>query len=286
MASEKRLNGTWKLLTGNFQAKLGLTIVVVFLLVATVEAIAGWGILMYDPVKINPGEAYLPPSLSHLFGTTNLGQDIFSQIIAGAPNDVLISFVVVSFACCVGGVLGSTAGYAGGIIDDLLMRVTDIFFAIPSIVLAVAISAILGPSLVNAMLALTVIWWPPYACLARSQALRLKNEHFIESARLSGIGTRRIVFRHILPVAAVPILVYATLDIGTVIIVYSGLAYLGLAVRPPYPDWGAMVARYQEFILSSPWMPLVPAIVILIVAAGFSMLGDGLREALQVEVGR
>lgn len=131
MASEKRLNGTWKLLTGNFQAKLGLTIVVVFLLVATVEAIAGWGILMYDPVKINPGEAYLPPSLSHLFGTTNLGQDIFSQIIAGAPNDVLISFVVVSFACCVGGVLGSTAGYAGGIIDDLLMRVTDIFFADP-----------------------------------------------------------------------------------------------------------------------------------------------------------
>ncbi len=286
MHSSNRFRRLQTLLSSNFQTKIGLGIVSVFLIVALVEAIAGWGILLYDPVKINPTEAYLPPSISHLFGTTNLGQDIFSQIIAGTPNDALISFVVVGFASFVGGILGSTAGYAGGIVDDMLMRVTDIFFAVPSIVLAVAISAILGPSLVNAMIALTVIWWPPYARLARSQALRLKNEHFIESARLSGIGTRRIVFRHILPVAAVPILVYATLDIGTVIIVYSGLAYLGLAVRPPYPDWGAMVARYQEFILSSPWMPLIPAIAILIVAAGFSMLGDGLREALQVEVGR
>jgi peptide/nickel transport system permease protein len=276
----------WKLLTKNAKTKLGLAIVTGFLLVAAVEAIGGYGILSYNPTQVDLSQAYHPPSFAHPFGTTNLGQDIFSQIIAGTPNDALISFLVVAIACSFGSVVGATAGYCGGIIDDLLMRITDIFFAIPSIVLAVAISAILGPNIVNATIALVVIWWPAYARLARSEALRLKTEHFVESARLSGLSTRSIVFRHILPVAASTILVYATLDIGTVIIVYSGLAYLGLVVRPPTPDWGAMVAWYQEFVLLSPWMPLIPAGVILIVAAGFGMLGDGLRDTLQVETGR
>ncbi|HKM78985.1 MAG TPA: ABC transporter permease [Candidatus Bathyarchaeia archaeon] len=276
----------WKLLTKNTQTKLGLIIVTGFLLVAVVEAIGGYGILRYNPTHIDVSQAYSSPSFTHPFGTTNLGQDIFSQIIAGAPNDALISFLVVAIACSFGSVVGATAGYSGGIIDDLLMRITDIFFAVPSIVLAVAISAILGPNIVNATIALVVIWWPAYARLARSEALRLKNEHFIESARLSGLSSRSIILRHILPVAASTILVYATLDIGTVIIVYSGLAYLGLVVRPPTPDWGAMVAWYQEFVLSSPWMPLIPAGIILIVASGFSMLGDGLRDALQLEIGR
>lgn len=254
-----------------------------FLAVVIAEVIGRYAILPYNPLKLFVGPPSSPPSLAHPFGTTIVGQDIFSQIIAGAPNDAMVSFFVVATSLTIGGLVGSIAGLRRGALEAVVMRLTDIFFAIPAIVLAMAITLDLGPGPVNVMIALAVIWWPPYARLARSEALKISGAYFIESAKLSGIKTRGLVFRHVLPICAIPLLVYATLDIGTVVIVYSGLAYLGLAVRPPYPDWGNMVALYQQYIVSAPWMSLIPAAIILLVAASFAILGDGLRSALQVE---
>ena len=280
-----KLASVRKLLGYNVETKIGFLMVICFLAVVLVELIGGYHILPYNPLIPFTGPPFSPPSSAHFFGTNNIGQDIFSQIIAGAPNDALISFFVVITALIFGGVLGAFAGLRKGIIDEALMRTTDTFFAIPAVVLAIAITMILGPSPADVMIALAVIWWPPYARLARSEALRISNMHFIESAKLSGLRTPKIVFRHILPIAITPLLVYATLDIGTVIIVYSGLAFLGLAVRPPYPDWGDMVARYQPYLIAAPWMPIIPAAIIVVVAAGFSLLGDGLRAALHTERG-
>lgn len=285
MIAQKRLKGLWELLASNIETKVGGTIVAVFLITVLAEAIGGFAILPYNPLRPLVGRPLQPPSLAHPFGTSNLGHDVFSQVIAGAPNDAMVSFFVVATALAIGAPLGAYAGVVGGVVDEILMRITDIFFAVPAIVLGIAITVILGPNPVNVMIALATIWWPAYARLSRSEALRLATTHYVEAARLGGLGNARIVRRHILPVITPQMLVYATLDVGTVVLAYSGLAYLGLAVRPPYPDWGDMVARSQEYILTAPWLPLIPALVILVIAIGFSLLGDGLRSALHKQRG-
>jgi peptide/nickel transport system permease protein len=280
------LKSFWRLITYNLETKVGFSIVALFVLTSIIEAIGGYRILPYNPLKTFVGKPFSPPSVLHPFGTTKLGRDLFSMIIAGAPNDALVSFFVVGFSFSVGGLLGAAAGYVGGILDELLMRITDTFFAIPALILGMAIAMILGPSPYHLMFALAIIWWPPYARLTRSEALRLANMPFVASAKLSGISGPRIVLRHIFVPVLSTLLVYATLDIGTVVLTYSGLSYLGLAVRPPYPDWGYLVAQYQEYIIYAPWLSLIPAGVIMVVAAGFSLLGDGIRGAIQAERGR
>lgn len=286
MALGPRLAGFRRLLSYNTETKIGATIAIWFIGTAVVAAIGGRHVLPYSPTAINIGDAFKGPSLSHPLGTNYIGTDVLSQIIAGAPNDAMVSFFVVGFAFIFGGLFGALAGYLSGWFDEALMRITDIFFGVPAIVLGIAIAVVLGPSPVNVMFALSIIWWPAYARLSRSEALKLSQANFVESARLSGISTGRIVLRHIYRIAIPTLLVYATLDVGTVVLAYSGLAYLGLAVRPPYPDWGFMVAQYQNYLFKAPWLALTPAVIIVIVAAGFSLLGDGLREALQREVGR
>jgi peptide/nickel transport system permease protein len=270
----------------NTGTKLGFAIVLVFVVTAVVEGIGGYGILPYNPIGINLQQEFARPSLQHPFGTNYIGTDLLSMIIAGAPNDAMVSFFVVGFSFIFGGILGALAGYRSGWIDEALMRVTDVFFAVPAIILGMAIAVVLGPSPTNVMVALGIIWWPSYARLARSEALKLSTMNFVESAKLSGIGTRRIVLRHIYRMAIPTLLVFGTLDVGTVVLAYSSLAYLGLAVQPPHPDWGFMVSQYQQFIFQAPWLPLIPAIVIVIVAGGFSLLGDGLKEALQKEMSK
>jgi peptide/nickel transport system permease protein len=277
---------SWRLLTFNLETKIGFVIVGGFVLTAIIEAIFGYKILPYNPIVPNISQKYLPPSPAHFFGTSDLGYDVFSRVVAGTPNDAMVSFFVVTVAFVSGGLLGSLAGLRGGWIDEALMRITDVFFAIPSLILAMAIAVILGANPVNLMIALALIWWPPYARLARSEALRLSGAHFVESAKLSGLSTLRIMVRHIFPIAATTLMIYATLDVGTLVLTYSGLAYLGFAVRPPFPDWGADVANFQQAIVSYPWLPLIPAAVIVVVAVGFSLLGDGLRGALRREYGR
>jgi len=286
MALKQNLSQVRRMITFNTETKIGATIAIIFVGTALVEAIAGRAVLPYSPTAIHINQAFEGPSLAHPLGTNYIGTDVLSQIIAGAPNDAMVSFLVVGFAFIFGGLFGAVAGYLSGWFDEALMRVTDIFFGVPAIVLGIAISVVLGPSPTHVALALAVIWWPAYARLSRSEALKLSQANFVESARLSGVNTGRIVFRHVYRIAIPTLLVYATLDVGTVVLAYSGLAYLGLAVRPPLPDWGFMVAQYQNYLFKAPWLALTPAIIIVVVAAGFSLLGDGLREALQREVGR
>ena len=265
------------------EARLGLSIVTVFLAVSVVIAIAGKSVLPYDPIRQNVGPILASPSLAHLFGTDNLGRDVFSRIVFATPNDLLVSVIVISSSFLVGIVLGGIAGFWGGILDEILMRSTDVIFAIPALILAMSIAVILGPGLVHMMYALMIIWWPPYARLARGEALQVSQKNFIEAAKTSGTSTLTILRKHLVPNILNPMLAYATLDIGTVVVVYAGLSYLGLSVQPPTPDWGAMVSAYQDYLISAPWLPLFPAIIIAAVVIGFSLLGNALRDAIETK---
>src|SRR5579885_2212109 len=253
-------------------AMVGFVIVAIFVIVALAEFVAqstGFLLAPYNPIKTNVGPQYAAPSLAHLMGTDNLGRDVFSRIITATPNDLGVSFTVIIFALCIGGIL-----------DEALMRVTDIVVAIPALVLAMSIALALGPGITNMTVALMIIWWPPYARLARGEALKIAHQNYIEAARLSGAGRSKIILRHVLPNISLTLLVYASLDIGTVILVYAGLIYLGLGIKPPYPDWGQMVSAYQDFMLSYPWLPFFPGLIIALGVIGFSLLGDGLKNTL------
>ena len=269
------------LLNYNNETKLGFLLVSAIVVSAIVIALAGDSVLPYDPIKQNVGPPLGGPSLQHLFGTDILGRDVLSRILSATPNDVFVSFVVVGVSLLVGALLGATAGYRGGLLDEALMRYTDIIFAIPALVLAISIGVILGPGIIHMMYALLIIWWPPYARLARGEALRVSHQNYIEAAKASGIGSIRILTRHVMPNILTPMLAYATIDIGSVVIIYAGLSYLGLSIRPPLPEWGAMVSAYQDYLVSAPWLPIFPALVIGIVVVAFSILGDGLRDAVE-----
>ena len=247
----------------------------------TLSDLLGIQITPYDPIQQNVGPALAPPSLVHFMGTDIEGRDLFSRIIVATPNDVAVSLIVVGVALAVGIVIGSVAAFRGGLLDEALMRFTDVIFALPALVLAMAIGVTLGPGVTNMMVALMIIWWPPYARLARGEALRVAHQNYIEAARLSGMGTTKILFKHVFRSILITMLVYATLDIGTVILVYSGLSYLGLSVRPPQPDWGEMVSSYQDYLITAPWLPVVPGFIIALGVIGFSLLGDGIRDALE-----
>ena len=276
-----RLQYVFELLTYNNETKLGFFFVAAIAIVAIGVGLTGDGLLPYDPIKQNVGPALGAPSLQHPFGTDILGRDVFSRMLYATPNDVFVSFVVVGVSLLVGALLGATAGYRGGLLDEALMRYTDIIFAIPALVLAISIAVILGPGIIHMMYALLIIWWPPYARLARGEALRVSHQNYIEAAKASGIGSSRILTRHVLPNILTPMIAYASIDIGSVIIIYAGLSYLGLSIRPPLPEWGAMVSAYQDYLVSAPWLPIFPALVIGIVVVAFSILGDGLRDAVE-----
>jgi len=256
----------------------GLLVIAV---IVTLSNLLGVQITPYDPIQQNVGPSLAPPSLVHLMGTDLHGRDLLSRIIVATPNDVAVSLAVVGVALAVGIIIGSVAAFRGGLLDEALMRFTDVIFALPALVLAMAIGVTLGPGVTNMMVALMIIWWPPYARLARGEALRVAHQNYIEAARLSGMGTAKILFKHVFRSIVVTMLVYATLDIGTVILVYSGLSYLGLSVRPPQPDWGEMVSSYQDYLITAPWLPVIPGFIIALGVIGFSLLGDGIRDALE-----
>lgn len=268
----------------NTGAMIGATIVAIFAITAIVVYVAGLlhiQVTPYNPLKQDVGPPLAPPSLKYLMGTDQLGRDVFSRIISATPNDFSVSLVVIAFSLIVGALIGTYAAFNGGLLDEALMRLTDVFFAIPALVLAMAIGIALGPGIQHMTIALMIIWWPPYARLARGEALKIAHQNYIEAARLAGSGRTRIILGHALPNITLTLLVYASLDVGTVILVYAGLSYLGLAVRPPLPDWGEMVSSYQDFMLSSPWLPFFPGLVIALGVIGFSLLGDGLRDSLE-----
>ena len=263
---------------------IGLIVVVAFVLtgvLVTICASLGIRITPYNPIQQNVGASLAPPSWNHFFGCDFLGRDVFSRVVASIPNDVIVSFAVVSVAIVVGALIGSLAGFRGGLLDELLMRFTDVIFSLPVLVIAMVIAVALGPGLTHMMIAMMVIWWPPYARMARGESLRVAHQNFIEAARFAGQRTIGILFKHVLPNISIIMLVYATLDVGTVILVYAGLSYLGLSVRPPLPDLGEMISSSQDYLITAPWLPIIPGLVIAVIVIGFSVLGDGLRDALE-----
>jgi peptide/nickel transport system permease protein len=223
----------------------------------------------------------------HIWGTDNYGGDIYSRIIWGAQEDLKIALSVVAVALSIGAVIGAASGYYGGKLDELVMRITDIFFAFPGLVLAMAIVMALGVrSLETISIALMITWWPTYARLVRGQVLSEREKLYIEAARSSGASDTRILFSHILPNTIQPVIVQATMDIGSVLLVAAGLAFIGFGPPIGTAEWGMMIARGQNYILSAPWMTLYPGLAILVTALAFNLVGDGIRDILDPKLRR
>jgi peptide/nickel transport system permease protein len=222
----------------------------------------------------------LPPSFGYPMGTDDLGRDIFSRVIHGSRLTLYIIVLVAIIAAPIGLAMGTIAGYAGGWTDAILMRITDIFLAFPKLILALAFVAALGPGIGNAIIAIAITSWPPYARIARAETLTVRNSDYIAAVQLMGASPFRIVLRHIMPLCLSSLIVRVTLDMAGIIIIAAGLGFLGLGAQPPLPEWGAMIASGRRFILDQWWVAGMPGIAILVVSLGFNLLGDGLRDAL------
>jgi peptide/nickel transport system permease protein len=254
--------------------RVGLAIVVVAILAAAVGPV----LTPYDPASQELSRRLERPSLSHPFGLDELGRDILSRLLSGARISLLVGLAVVSVSSLVGMLLGSIAGYFGGIVDDVISRVVDVLMAFPGILLAIALVAVLGPSLTNVVIALSVIGWVGYARLVRSQALRAREFEFVQAARALGAGSPRIVLRHVLPTALPAVVVQATLGMAGAIIAEAALSFLGLGVQPPTPSWGTMLDAGRSHLFDAPHLTIFPGIAIATLVLGFNFLGDGLRD--------
>ena len=234
----------------------------------------------------NLSQRFEPPSSAHPFGTDNLGRDVLSRVIFGARIPLLISALVAAAVLIIGPLMGGLAGYYGGLPDEIIMRITDIFLAFPALILAMAFVAILGPSLQNLALAIIITWWPWYTRLVRGQAISLRQRPYVEAAKTMGVPNRTIVLRHILPNAFGPVIVAITLDLGTVILEVAGLSFLGLGVKPPTPEWGLMVSEGVEYVLEQWWITIFPGIAIFLLVLAFNVVGDGLRDVFDPRMKR
>ncbi|MBI3762563.1 MAG: ABC transporter permease [Chloroflexi bacterium] len=226
----------------------------------------------------NPPEKFMPPSTEHTLGTDHLGRDLYARMLFGGRTSLAMGFIVVAVALLIGMPLGAVAGYFGGWIDETVMRVTDVFLAFPPLLLAIAIAAALGPSFTNASIAIALTWWPWYTRLVRAQVVSLRERPFVEAARVMGVGDFTIIARHLLPNALTPVVVQATLDIGSAILTGAALSFLGLGVRPPAADWGQMVSAGRVYFPERWWYATFPGLAIFLATLAFNLLGDSLRE--------
>lgn len=230
-------------------------------------------------------ERLLPPGGTHWLGTDQQGRDIWSRIIFGSRTTLLIIFMVSITAAPMGIIIGASAGYIGGKTEAVLMRITDAFLAFPKLVLALAFAAALGPGVENAVLAIALTSWPPYARIARAETLTVRSTDYIAAARLSGASDLRILFGHIMPMCMPSLIVRVSLDMAGIILIAAGLGFLGLGVAPPQPEWGAMVSDGRQQILEQWWVCTYPGVAIFIVSLGFNLIGDGLRDVLDPREG-
>ncbi len=260
-------------------ALLGLALVAAFLLLAAIgPAIAPYP---QDALgHIDLSHRLLPPSASHPFGTDEMGDDILTRVLIGTRTSLWIGLTITGLAMLVGVPLGIAAGYFGGRLRSLIMRVTDVFLAVPGLVLALAIVASLGPGILHAILALAIVWWPGYVRLTEAKALTLRNEAYVEAARTMGAGHGWILVRHILPNCASPLVVKASMDMGMAVLAASSLGFIGLGAKPPAPEWGAMIATARGFMPDWWWYSAFPGLFIFLTVLGFSLFGDGLRDML------
>jgi peptide/nickel transport system permease protein len=254
---------------------IGASLVVALVLLALLApALAG------NPLQQDLSARLQAPSREHLLGTDQLGRDVFSRVLYGSRISLRIGLLVVALAISVGAFIGLLAGLLGGFWDDLLMRVTDIFLAFPALILAMAISAALGPNLTNVMIAVAAVSWPTYARLMRAQVLSVKQLDFVDAAKALGAGQGRVAWRHLLPNSVAPLLVQASFDVGGAILTAAGLGFIGFGAQPPTPEWGAMVSETRNFIAEAPWASTAPALAILLTVLAFNLLGDGVRDIL------
>jgi peptide/nickel transport system permease protein len=255
---------------------LDLTGAAVFTLLVAV-ALLGPVLLRTDPTTA-VADPFAAPSAHHLFGTDDLGRDILIRVVHGLRASLGSCVVVIGSGVLVGGAVGLVAGLRGGVVDAALMRFTDVFLALPGPVLAIAVVAALGPSLSHTLLAVAVVWWPWYARLVRGEARSLAHRPFVDSARLCGVGRWRLVLRHILPGTLRPVVVTASLDVQNLVLTLAGLSFLGLGAPPPAPELGSMVAKGQDYFFGHPWIPLIPAAAVFVLAVAANLTGDAIRS--------
>lgn len=239
----------------------------------------------HDPFATNPMQKLLPPSTKHLMGTDGLGRDVLSRVLFGARISVWIAFLILLIAGTIGTIVGLVAGYLGGFWDNLLMRITDIFMAFPQLILAMAVAAALGPSLTNVVLAISFGAWTVFARLARSRAIAVREEDYVEAAKAAGAGSLRILFVHVLPMVLSPVIIQGTLSMGGIILTAAGLGFLGFGAQPPTPEWGLMVSDGRSFMPHAWWVSTFPGLAILVTVLGFNLLGDGIRDILDPRMG-
>jgi peptide/nickel transport system permease protein len=273
-SSESPLLRSLRSLAGNRMAMVGMAVILFWVVVATAAPL----IAPDDPLAQEITNRLAPPSAQHLFGTDELGRDVFSRVVYGARISLPVGIAVIGFALLVGSLLGAVAGSSGGLVDLMIMRVADVTMAFPSIVLALAIASVLGPDLKNAAIAMIAVWWPEYARLMRAQVLAVKSNEYVTAAQSVGVPNRLVLFRHIVPNTIAPIIVKASLDVGTAILTIAALSFIGLGAVPPTPEWGAMISsgRYKFY---NWWLTAFPGLAMLTVVMGFNFLGDGVRDA-------
>jgi len=263
-------------------AMIGSFIIIIFLIIAIFAPI----LTSYSPIDQNISGKLSPPSSEHLFGTDQFGRDIFSRVIYGTRVEVWIIFIVSIISVMIGITVGVTAGYFGGIVDEVLMRITDMFLAFPRLILAMVLTAALGPNLTNTMIAIALVDWTIYARLGRAEAMKVKSQPYIEAIRAIGANDLRIIVFHVLPMSISPVIVQLTLRMGTIILTAAGLGFLGLGVQPPTPEWGAIVSDGRSYLVNHWWITTFPGIAIAIVVLGFNLLGDGIRDILDPRLRR
>ena len=269
----------WYSLRRNKAAMASLVVIALLVLVAVVTAVAP-SILPYDPYKQNLSESFNAPSAAHWFGTDQQGRDILSRILVGTQISLTVGLLAVSISLAIGVTLGAVAGYKGGAVDTVIMRVMDMMLAIPSILLAIAFMAALGRGIDKAVVAIGLVSIPEYARIVRSQILSVKSNDYVAAARVIGDSDAVIIFRHVLPNVLPSIIVRATLGISGAILDCAALGFLGLGVQPPAAEWGDMLGRGRNYIFTAPWAMIFPGLAITVTVLAFNLLGDGIRDAL------
>ncbi|HZG13688.1 MAG TPA: ABC transporter permease subunit [Candidatus Bathyarchaeia archaeon] len=278
----RTVNPFWYTCRKNPLMLAGIVVLLVILLLSLFAPL----ISSYEPTKINIKERFAPPSAEHWFGTDEVGRDIFTRILYGARLSLGVGVAVVLGAGLIGTVIGSISGYFGGRIDQIIMRLMDMILAFPSLVLAMAVAATLGPNLQNAMLAIAIIKIPVYVRLARAETLSLREKLYVKAAVTFGIKPWRIITRHIIPNAISPVIIQVTLDIGDAILLVATLGFLGLGAQPPTPEWGAMISVGWKHLLDYWWYPTFPGFALFLASCAFNLIGDGVRDILDPKANR
>ena len=258
----------------------GLAIILVLVLTGIFADL----LMPYDPTEIAPAERLMAPSAGHLLGTDEIGRDVLSRIIAGARISLVIGISIVFISAVIGMIIGLISGYFGGVVDQILMRITDIFISLPTMILAIAMNAALGPSLPNAVMAMVIVWWPIYARLIRSEVLAVKERDYIKAIRIMGASHLRILLLHVLPNSVDAIIVRASIDFGNAVMFCAALSFIGLGAQPPTPEWGAMVTMGKDYLRDAWWLVTFSGLAIFLTVMGFNLLGDGLRDFMDPKI--